>query len=140
MGVRQDYAEAAKWYRLAAELGLSSAQVNLGSIYAGGRGVSQNYLEAMKWFRLAAEQGNANAQNNLGHMYAEGQGVPQDFVQAHMGITWPLLAPTNDKFYAKIRDQVAVKMTPNQIAESQRLAREWLAAHKGFDNQGEVAS
>ena len=65
-GVEQDYAEAVKWYRLAAEQGDATAQYNLGFAYYNGRGVEQDYVEAFKWYRLAAEQGNADAQYNLG--------------------------------------------------------------------------
>jgi uncharacterized protein len=35
-GVVQDYAEAVKWYRLAAEQGNAQAQYNLGLMYANG--------------------------------------------------------------------------------------------------------
>jgi uncharacterized protein len=38
-GVQKDYAEALKWYRLAADQGLASAQHNLGFMYANGWGV-----------------------------------------------------------------------------------------------------
>jgi uncharacterized protein len=55
LGVPQDYAEAAKWYRLAAEQGSASAQNTLGTMYHGGIGVSQDYAEAVKSYRLAAE-------------------------------------------------------------------------------------
>ena len=56
-GVPQDYAEAVKWYRLAAEQGDADAQYNLGLMYDNGNGVPQDYKEAVKWYRLAAEQG-----------------------------------------------------------------------------------
>ena len=56
-GVAQDYSEAAKWYRKAADQGEPRAQVALGSLYVMGRVVSQNYAEAMKWHRKAADQG-----------------------------------------------------------------------------------
>jgi hypothetical protein len=68
---------------------------------------------------------------NLGEMYREGQGVPQDYVQAHK---WYNLAAANytsasqTKYRddaVKNRDALARKMTPAQIAEAQRLAREW---------------
>ena len=75
-GVPQDYAEAVKWYRLAADQGYASAQSNLGIMYDEGRGVPQDYAEAVKWYRLAADQGDADAQINLGSMYANGQGRP----------------------------------------------------------------
>ena len=56
-GVPQDYKEAIKWYRLAAEQGNANAQYNLGLMYDNGEGVPQDYKEAVKWYRLAAEQG-----------------------------------------------------------------------------------
>ena len=56
-GVPQDYKEAVKWYRLAAEQGYADAQYNLGLMYSNGEGVPQDYKEAVKWYRLAAEQG-----------------------------------------------------------------------------------
>ena len=56
-GVRQDYAEAVKWYRLAADQGLADAQDNLGQTYDQGQGVQQDFIEAMKWLRKAADQG-----------------------------------------------------------------------------------
>ena len=68
-GVPQDYAEAVKWFRLAADQGNATAQYNLGLMYDKGQGVPQNYAEAVKWYRLAADQGNAVAQFNLGVMY-----------------------------------------------------------------------
>jgi hypothetical protein len=129
-GVPQDYAEAEKWYRLAAEQGIADARFNLGVMYVEGRGVPQDHAEAVKWYRLAAQQGHARAQSNLGIMYATGQGVLQDYVQAYM---WSNLAAS--RFPAsktKGRDQaignrdiVASKMTPAQLAEAQRLARKW---------------
>ena len=46
-GVEQDYAEAVKWYRLAAEQGTADAQNNLGYAYYYGNGVEQDYAEAV---------------------------------------------------------------------------------------------
>jgi len=128
--VPQDYAEAVKWFRLAAEQGYANAQHNLGVMYTKGQGVPQDYAAAAKWFRLAAEQGDAQAQYNLGVMYDEGHGVPQDYVQA---LKWFNLAASRfsaseagDRDKAvKDRDLVASRMTPAQIAEAQKLAREW---------------
>ena len=65
-GVPQDYAEAMKWYRKAADQGHARAQFNLGFMYYDYKGVRQNYAEAMKWYRKAAGQGHARAQFNLG--------------------------------------------------------------------------
>ena len=129
-GVPQDDAEAVRWYRRAAEQGDARAQVSLGYMYVQGRGVSQDYTEALRWFRQAAEQGDARAQIKLGAMYALGQGVPQDHVQAHK---WFNLAASRfssseqglrDKA-VQARNGVAPLMTPAQLAEAQRLMREW---------------
>jgi TPR repeat protein len=56
-GVPQDYAEAAKWHRKAAEQGDAGAQALLGFAYAFGQGVSQNWSEAYVWTNLAAANG-----------------------------------------------------------------------------------
>jgi hypothetical protein len=109
-GVPQDFAEAAKWTRLAAEQGNTDAQSNLGGMLQYGHGVTQDYAEAVKWYRLAAEQGYADAQFDLGVMYFLGQGVPQDYVHAHMWIN--LAAAQGDEVAAKDPDEVTAKMTP----------------------------
>jgi uncharacterized protein len=71
-GVPQNYSEAMKWYRLAADQGNAAAQTALGVVYASGLGVPQDQAKAVEWTRKAADQGYANAQNNLGNMYARG--------------------------------------------------------------------
>ena len=127
-GVPQDYTEAAKWVRLVAEKGSDQAQHNLGVHYRLGQGVTQNYAEAMKWYRLAAEQGNTDAMYSLGYMYFSGEGVTQHYVQAHKwyNLAAARLPPGEDRDSAvHSRDLVAKQMTPEQIAEAQRLAREW---------------
>ena len=56
-GVPKDYAEAVRWYRLAADQGYAKAQYNLGVCYFNGQGVPRDYAEAVRWCRLAANQG-----------------------------------------------------------------------------------
>ncbi len=56
-------------------------------------------------------------------MYAKGQGVPQDYVYAHMWFN--LAAARGDDGANKVRDSVASLMTPAQVVEAQKLAREW---------------
>ncbi len=82
-----------------------------------------DYATALTEFRPVAQQGNADAQFILGVMYSKGQGVPQDDVQAHMWLS--LAAAQSKESYRKSRDILAKQMTPAQIAEAQRLAREW---------------
>lgn len=120
---RGDYAAALRLLRPLAERGNADAQFNLGFMYDLGKGVPRSEVEAARLYRLAAEQGLVDAQWHLGFMYANGQGVPQDYVLAHMWLN--LAAAQNMAFAAGGRDRVAVDMTPDQIAEAQRLAREW---------------
>ena len=130
MGVRvpQDYSQAVFWYRQAAEQGNTLAQINLGTIYYEGKGLPQDYSQAVFWYRKAAEQGLTRAQVSLGFMYGIGQGVPQDFVLAHM---WSnLAAAKGNDLGRENRDVYAGQMTPSQIEEAQRLAREWFAKHQ----------
>jgi hypothetical protein len=129
-GVSQDYAEAMKWYRKSAEQGDASAQVNIALMFDAGEGVPQDHTMAAKWFRKAADQGDAQAQYNLALMYDKGQGVPQDYILAHMWLNLsasllPALEGEKREHVVKDRDRVASKMTPAQIAEAERLAREW---------------
>jgi TPR repeat protein len=115
---------------LAAEQGVGPAQFDVGLKYERGEGVPQDYREAAQWYSLAAEQGYVNAQLNLGALYFEGKGVPQDYVQAHI---WFNLASANGSTKAADdRELVAQKMTPDQIAEAQRRAREWKPKERRF--------
>ena len=120
-------AEAAKWYRKAAEQGDVMAQYSLGGMYFRGEGVSQNFTEAVKWFRKAAEQGDAYAQVNLGFMYGTGEGVPMNYVKAYMW--YSLSKAQGNEDAAKGLYIIEKEMTPAQIAKAQELAAEWLEKH-----------
>lgn len=76
--VKMDYAEAAKWYRKAAEQGIAKAQYNLAVLCEIGQGVPLDETEAAQWYLKAAEQGYADAQYNLAGMYGLGRGVQRD--------------------------------------------------------------
>ena len=127
LSVPQDYAEAVRWFRLAADQGDAEGQFNLGVMYDEGKGIPQDRAEAARWYQLAADHGHVSAQFNLGLMYGSGKGVPQDDVEAHMWLnlaTAQASAEERDE-YVNERDNVAARMTPEQIAEAQRRAREW---------------
>ena len=127
---KKDFVTALKKFKSAAAQGNSDAQFNLGVMYDIGQGVTQDYAEAVRWWKLAAAQGDATAQYNLGLMYGEGKGVVQDYTRAHMWFN--LAAVTGDSVSVKNRDIVAKRMTPQQISEAQKLARECQA--RSFKN------
>jgi len=120
----KDYATALKEFTPLAKQGDADAQYILGVMYDKGQGVTQDYKAAVKWYRLAAEQGDASAQFNLGIMYANSQGVIQDYSRAHMW--WNIAASQGHKAARRNRNVVERKMPPAQIAEAQRMAREWV--------------
>jgi uncharacterized protein len=123
-GVEQDYTTAVTWYRKAADQRHPGAQWSLGTMYQDGLGdVPRAFEAAASWYRKAADQGHVLAQSDLGTVYAKGQGVPQDYVSALMWYSLAAAKGLTDA--AKERDVVAAQMTPAQIAEAQRMAREW---------------
>jgi TPR repeat protein len=123
LGVTYDGAEAVRWWRKAAEQGDASAQEDLATAYLWGDGVQPDPSEAAQWFRKAAEQGEISAQTSLAYLYARGAGVSKDLALAHM---WLSLAAAQGQPVLKIAlDKLASKMTSEQVAEAQRLARDW---------------
>lgn len=140
LGVQRHDFTAIKWYRKAAEQGDADAQCCLGNAYVAlgfefiADGDLRDFIEAMKWYHLAANQGSTSAQFNLGSMYSSGEGVPRDTVQSYMWFELAARTSSASKYKDHIdagcsRKLLEKSMTPGQIAEAQRLAREWLSAH-----------
>lgn len=89
-----------------------------------GKGVSKrDSAEAVKWWRKAAEQNYAQAQYKLGLFCQTGLGTAMNLVEAYKWFS--LASDQGDKDSTTGRDNVAASMTPDQIAEAQRLAREF---------------
>jgi|HubBroStandDraft_1064217.scaffolds.fasta_scaffold43920_2 TPR repeat protein len=122
-GMERNDAEAVRLYRLAADQGYAVAESNLGHMYSEGLGAEQNDAEAIKLNRLAADRGFAHAQFHLGIAYEHGRGVPQDEALAYMWFS--LSAAQGDGDGIRKRDKLAGTLTPDQIAEAQRLAQAW---------------
>jgi uncharacterized protein len=122
LGVREDDAEAEKWFLRAAEQGYAPAQVLVGMIYSmDGKGF--NYAEAAKWYLKAAEQGDKPAQVAIGEMYEFGQGVKKDDAEA---MKWYLKAAEHGN--GKAQYHVGV----GYVKKDKYMAKEWLK--KACDN------
>lgn len=126
-GVPKDAAQARQWWEKAAAKGNAEAQAFLGSLYEAGAGVPQDYANARRWYEQAAAQGNTMAQISLGFLYALGEGVQKDDVQAYM---WFILAAVHSTGQEQENAEnslfeITRRMTPTQVAEAQKLAREW---------------
>lgn len=124
----QDFALAAKWYRMAAEQGDAISEISLGLLYEHGKGVAKDFAEAAKLYRSAADRGSARAHCRLGVMYRFGQGVPLDLVMAH--VHFNIAATGFTVLPAQVnRESVAREMTAVQLELARQIAREWLTPH-----------
>lgn len=126
-GAAHDYAEAARWFKRAADQGNAQAQYALALAYSNGEGVPHDDAEAVRWLRAAADQGHPAAQFYLGLSYYTGKGLPQDNVQA---LTWAFIAAskrTGDekKQVDDFVEMVGSKVTSAQRDEAGRRAKAW---------------
>lgn len=121
-------------YKKQAEAGNLEGQFQMGIQYEHGQfGFPQDYFEAAKWYRKAAEQGHCGAQLYLGLFLAQGQGVEVNLIEAYKWIELAKRGNARDKFAADdCQNRLIAFMTPDQIAEGQRLARESMGRIRAF--------
>lgn len=99
-------------------------EYSLGGKYLIGDGVNQDHKEAVKHFRKAADMGLAIAQYYLSRCYADGKGVPKDNREAFFWAT--IAARGKDKFITDYREELARKLSWDEIAEIQSNADKWI--------------
>jgi len=117
-------ADAAKWYKLSAELGNAVSSFLYGELLEQGRGVVQDYSEAARWYRNSAESGFVAAQNRLGAKYAEGRGVQKSMIEA---MKWFMIAAANgDEKAVENRDKAEKSLSAGDVKRAQALAAEWM--------------
>lgn len=144
--VLKERADAITQYRTDAEQGDAEAQFTFAEWYYEGHGASQEgrakiwaIHQAVKWWHKAAEQGFPPAQNRLGWAYSHGEGVQKDYVKAYVWLTLAWDSNIHGRFNQSVhypssssdeqRDYIIGFMSPAEIAEAQRLAREWTESH-----------
>ena len=88
-GVDQDYAEALRWYRLAAEQGNADGQNSLGNAFWNGSGVDQDYAEGAPLVSAGRRARQCPRAGRLGNCVLERNGVDQDYAEA---VRWYRLA------------------------------------------------
>ncbi len=130
-GVDRDPVAAVTWYRKAAIQGLPDAQYELGNSYLEGNGVPKDIPEGVKWVRVAAERGFGAAQNTLGLCYSKGKGVTKDYVEAYKWFNLAAAHGGEQGDDARVNLAMAERfLKPEQVAEGQRLAREFRPREK----------
>lgn len=129
LGVKQDLAAAADWFRLAGKGGDPEALYALGQFYLHGNGVKKDEAEAAKLFRQAADQGHPGAARELGYLLLEGKGTEKN----------AMLAAAYLSRSARLGDMDAQYTLAGLFAEGvgvvgdEKLAAHWFeeAAHNG---------
>ncbi len=120
-GVKQDSAEALMWWRLAAAQGHPVAQYQFGVMYQFGDRLKRDWVEALRWYRLGAEQDHVPSQGAVGHLYRDGKGVAKDWVEAY---AWFNLSAQTHQLSEKWRDEIAAKMSAQQVSSAQGRTQE----------------
>ncbi|MDC0143691.1 sel1 repeat family protein [Verrucomicrobia bacterium] len=129
-GTPIDYTRAALLFRELAEEGNAIAQFSLGAMFQNGLGVPQNYMEAVKWYQKSAMGNHPDGQYLLGLALKEGSGVPRDRIEA---FKWLQLAAEGNKKYIESRDELALLLPAEMMAEGKRRAKEHHQYH-GTEN------
>lgn len=135
MGVEENHIKALYWYTQGAEQNWAIAQMTLGDIYQEGRaGLEKNYLKAISWYQRAAEQWHFDSQIKLGKLYVKLATTGPYKIKA---VKWfnialyqaPLISFQTTEIIDSL-DAVVKTMKAAQIAEGEKLANEWIGAHK----------
>jgi len=123
---RGDFRKAIHEWRALANKDDPEAEFRLGAMYERGEGTAMDLNQAVNWYRKAAYQGRAQAQYALGMLVANGKGTSQDDVLASMWLN--LASSAGDTDATKELAELTIRMTPQQVDNAQRLAKDWVPA------------
>jgi len=130
----------------AALQGHIEAQNDLAFAYRSGQGVPIDDVKAADLFLKSAISDNVEGQEESAHNYLRGEGVTQDYVLAY---AWANIASAKDEAWSHIaikeRDWASQQLSPQGIAEAQRISSKWrkgepLVREKGQSNKAEIAT
>ena len=108
----------------AARSGNAEAEELIGVMHALGLGVERDPRRAFEWYLRASMKGHPGAQSGVGWYYETGLGLPApDLVRAYL---WYALSTIGgDPDAAVSVEEVAKKMTPEEVAEAQTLVGDY---------------
>ena len=105
-GVEQSDVKAFHYYKLAADMGLPLAQVQVGLCYMDGQGVVTDYKQALCYFTLAIDQGMEEAQGPLALLYQNGWGVEKNHVKAIYLFRQSMKSNLNEEFHKNAKETI----------------------------------
>ncbi|MEM8623612.1 MAG: tetratricopeptide repeat protein [Pseudomonadota bacterium] len=120
-GVEADMAAALGWFLAGAERGSLPAMTNLGLCYANGFGVPQNFDRAGSWYSKASKQNYAPAQYLIAQLFENGRGTEKNPVFAY--VNYHRAAANGFAAANAPRDALAGKLTPEQLAEGEKILK-----------------
>lgn len=127
-GQPNDLANAVHFLKMNSKNGYSESQYYLARLYLNGQGVPQDFTKGIELLNLSAKSRNSSAHNALAALYLTGTHFLQDDVLAH--VHFNIAASLGDKEAIQFRDKLNAQLSKEQIAEAQKLAREWLDKHQ----------
>jgi localization factor PodJL len=123
IGAPRDLNRARSWYERASIGGNTRAMHNLAVLFAEGIDGKPDFASAQRWFQDAAEAGLRDSQFNLGVIMARGLGTSPDLSQSYKWFA--LAAAQGDEEAAKKRDEVASRLSPEDLAAAKALVESW---------------
>lgn len=123
-GVPVDGVEGAKWLRLAADKGFAPAAARIAPMAMTKQNGLEPNSDVRKWLLIAAQAGDPISMMNLGMAYFHEIGGPADYVEAYKWFTLAVERGANQGVIDG-RPGLIPKMTPEQIAEAEKRAKEW---------------
>lgn len=128
-GVRKDPVKAFEYYKKSGDMGYGPAQYTLGGMYLKGKGTPQDFTAAIRWYKLAADQGDSKAQMDLAKLFGNTdlRGLPFSLIGAHMyyNLVSAYASSPMKEEAAALRDEVTLKMQPQEVQEAQNRAQRW---------------
>ena len=125
VGGPKDLKRALDLYGKAAAQGHVRAMHNMGVLNAEGVDGKPDYATAATWFHKAADFGLRDSQYNLAILYARGMGVDKN-----LPVSWAWFtaaAAMGDADSAQKREEIAVRLNPNQMAAAKAMVEAFKA-------------
>ena len=114
-----DDAEAAIYYKAAADMGDAESQIELGDLYRDGLGGAETLSLLPTYYLMAAAQGNMEGYARMARLYADGGPSPVDLSKAY--IAQSLAAALSFPMAKEKAAEAAKKLTAEQLLHADEL-------------------